>query len=207
MRPASLLCSPSWPAARAPCCSRRWRTWGSRRPGPLGERPVTLRVPTRMKLNSMVSIPGRLFRCHRPTPHSVRMTSAELVGSRPPRRAHARLILALDGTAATSADLVRALRDAVRHEGTVLACAVVDPRADDAERELVRARLEEQVGRAVEETGLHGRTETALLEPALFEALCATARGGTLVVVQENHRTVLRSAPVRVPGRPLVRPA
>ena len=38
--------------------------------------------------------------------------------------------------------LVRALRDAARHEGTVLACAVVDPRADDVERELVRAGLE-----------------------------------------------------------------
>src|SRR3954451_805464 len=133
------------------------------------------------------------------------MTSAELVGSRPSRRAHARLIVALDGTAATSADLVRALRDAVRHEGTVLACAVVDPRADDAERELARAGLEEQVRRAVDESGVHGRTETTLLEPAVFEALCGTARGGTLVVVQESHRTVLRSAPMRTPGRPLVR--
>ena len=135
------------------------------------------------------------------------MTSAELVGSRPPRRTHARLIVPLDGTAATSADLVRALRDAARHEGTVLACAVVDPRADDVERELVRARLEEQVGRAVELAGVHGRCEATLLEPALFEALSGAARGGTIVVVQENHRTVLRCAPVRTPGRPLVRPA
>src|SRR3954453_17872855 len=90
--------------------------------------------------------------CHRSTPESGHMTSAELVGSRPPRRAHARLIVALDGTAATTAELVRALRDAARHEGTVLACAVVDPRADDAERELVRARLEEQVRRGVDES-------------------------------------------------------
>jgi hypothetical protein len=132
------------------------------------------------------------------------MTSAELVGSRPTRRAHARLIVALDGTAATSAELVRALRDAARQEGTVLACAVVDPRADDVERELVRAGLEEQVCQAVEETGVHGRSETTLLEPAVFEALCGAARGGTLVVVQESHRTVLRCAPVRTPGRPPV---
>ncbi len=135
------------------------------------------------------------------------MTSAELVGSRPPRRAHTRLIVPLDGTAATSADLVRALRDAARHEGTVLACAVVDPRADDLERELIRAQLEEQVSRAVEETGVQGRSETTLLEPAVFEALSGAARGGTLVVVQESHRSVLRCAPVRTPGRPLVRPS
>ena len=135
------------------------------------------------------------------------MTSAEVVGSRPSRRAHTRLIVPLDGTAATSADLVRALRDAARHEGTVLACAVVDARADDVERELVRAGLEEQVRWAVEETGVQGRSETALLEPAVFEALSGAARGGTIVVVQENHRSVLRCAPVRTPGRPLVRPA
>src|SRR3954452_24414143 len=103
------------------------------------------------------------------------MTSAELVGSRPPRRAHARLIVPLDGTAATSADLVRALRDAARHEGTVLACAVVDPRADDIERELGRAGLDEQVPRAVEESGVHGRSQISLLEPAVFEALCGPA--------------------------------
>jgi hypothetical protein len=135
------------------------------------------------------------------------MTSAELVGSRPSRRAHARLIVALDGTASTSADLVRALRDAARHECTVLACAVVDPRADDVERELVRAELDVQVGRAVEESGVPDRSEAALLEPAVFEALSGAARGGTLVVVQENHRTVLRCAPARTPSRPLVRPA
>jgi hypothetical protein len=133
------------------------------------------------------------------------MTSAELVGSRPPRRAHARLIVPLDGTAATSADLVRALRDAARHEGTVLACAVIDPRADDLERDLVRAGLDEQVRRGVEVAGVQGHCETTLLEPAVFEALCGAARGGTLVVVQESHRSVLRCAPVRTPGRPLHR--
>ena len=117
------------------------------------------------------------------------------------------MIVALDGTAETSAELVRALQDAVRHEGTVLACAVVDPRADDVERESVRAGLDEQVGRAIEESGVHGHSETTLLEPAIFEALCAPARGGTLVIVQENHHTVLRCAPVRTPSRPLVRPA
>src|SRR3954453_19895595 len=98
------------------------------------------------------------------------MTSAELVGSRPTRRARARLIVALDGTAGTTAELGRALRDAARQEGTVLACAVVDPRADDVEREVVRAGLEEQVCQAVEETGVHGRSETPLLGPAVFGA-------------------------------------
>jgi hypothetical protein len=135
------------------------------------------------------------------------MTSAELVGRRPPRRAHARLIVALDGTAATTADLVRALRDAVRHEGTVLACAVVESRADDVERELVRAGLEAQVSKAAEEAGVQGRCETTLLEPAVFEALCGAARGGTLVVVRESHRSVLRCAPTRTPGRSLGYPA
>ena len=133
------------------------------------------------------------------------MTSAEVVGSRPPRRARARIVVALDGTAASSAELVRALRDAARQEGSVLACAVVGRRADDVERAVVEAALEEQVARAVAETGVRGRTETALLDPVVFEALCGTARGGTLVVVQENRRTVLRPAPPRAAVRPLTR--
>jgi|tagenome__1003787_1003787.scaffolds.fasta_scaffold20861633_2 hypothetical protein len=135
------------------------------------------------------------------------MTSAEVVGSRPSRRVHPRLIVPVDGTATSSADLVRALRDAARHEGTVLACAIVDPKADDVERALVRAALEEQVDRAVEQTGIRGHSETALIEPVVFEALCGPARGGALVVVQESRRIVLRPAPLRGHIRPVVRPA
>ena len=133
------------------------------------------------------------------------MTSAEVVGSRPSRRARSRIVVALDGTAATSAELVRALRDAARQEGSVLAVAVVGRRADDVERGLAEAALADQVAAAVAETGVRGRTETALLDPVVFEALCDTARGGTLVVVQQHHRTVLRPAPPRAVVRPLTR--
>ncbi|WP_369140954.1 hypothetical protein [Modestobacter versicolor] len=133
------------------------------------------------------------------------MTSAEVVGSRPSRRARARLLVPLDGSAGSTAELVRALRDAARQEGSVLACAVVGARADDVERALARAALEEQVARAVEASGVRGRTEVALLDEAVFEALCATARGGTLVLVQADRRAVLRSAPLRAPVRPIAR--
>ena len=133
------------------------------------------------------------------------MTSAEVVGSRPSRRARSRIVVALDGTAASSVELVRALRDAARQEGAVLACAVVGRRADDVERAVVEAALEEQVARAVAETGVRGRTETALLDPVVFEALRDTARGGTLVVVQDHRRTVLRPAPPRAAVRPILR--
>ncbi|GAB4079981.1 hypothetical protein GCM10028783_09290 [Modestobacter muralis] len=100
---------------------------------------------------------------------------------------------------------MRALRDAARQEGSVLACAVVDRRADDVERALAEAALTEQVARAVADTGVRGRTETALLDPVVFEALCDTARGGTLVVVHEHGRTALRPASPRVVVRPLTR--
>ena len=46
-----------------------------------------------------------------------------------------------------------------------------------------------------------------VMAAAVFEALCGAARGGVLVVVQESHRSVLRCAPARTPGRPLLRPA
>jgi hypothetical protein len=137
--------------------------------------------------------------------HDHRMTSAEVVGSRPSRRARSRIVVVLDGTAATSVALVRALRDAARQEGSVLACALVGPRADDVERAVAEAALAEQVAAAVAETGVRGRIETALLDPVVFEALCDTARGGTLVVVQQHHRTVLRPASPRAVVRPLTR--
>ncbi|MEU2349842.1 hypothetical protein [Modestobacter sp. NPDC049651] len=135
------------------------------------------------------------------------MTSAEVVGSRQRRRERARLLVVLDGATDGACELARALRDAVRQEGSVLACAVVHPRADEVERELIRAELTAAVARAECATGVHGRTETALLDPTVFEALAATARGGTLVVVQEHRRAVLRSAPPRPPARLLARPA
>src|SRR4051794_41883860 len=64
---------------------------------------------------------------HRTTPESGHMTSAELVGSRPTRRAHARLIVALDGTAAATAEPVRALRDAAPQGGAGPACGAAPP--------------------------------------------------------------------------------
>ena len=135
------------------------------------------------------------------------MTSPEVVGSRLPRRERTRLVVVLDGTTDGACELARALRDAVRQEGSVLACAVVRPRADDVERELVRAGLVAAVARAEAATGVCGRTVTALMEPAVFEALAATARGGTMVVVRENRRAVLRPAQPRMPVRPIAKHA
>jgi nucleotide-binding universal stress UspA family protein len=68
-------------------------------------------------------------------------------------------------------------------------------------------RLEARVLRAIAETGVHGRTRTAVLERPLFEALVAATRGADLVVVGVRGKTLLRQAVPRTPVRRLARGA
>jgi nucleotide-binding universal stress UspA family protein len=112
---------------------------------------------------------------------------------------------------------VWALREAARREATVVAVSVLDaPEGNPLEgsarvpahtQTAAHDRLEAQVLRAIAETGVHGRTRTAVLERALFEALTAATRGADLVVVGGRGKTLLRQAVPRPPKRRLARGA
>jgi len=134
-----------------------------------------------------------------------------------PRRQNPWLVVEVDGSATGHGALIWALREAARREATVVAVCVLDaPGGDPLEgsgRVLLRAqaaahdRLEAQVLRAIAETGVHGRTRTAVLERPVFEALTAATRGADLVVVGPRGKTLLRQAVPRPPTRRLARGA
>jgi nucleotide-binding universal stress UspA family protein len=133
------------------------------------------------------------------------------------RRQNPWLVVEVDGSAAGHGALVWALREAARREATVVAVSVLDaPEGDPLDgssRILVRAhvaahdRLEAQVLRAIAETGVHGRTRTAVLDRPVFEALTAATQGADLVVVGARGKTLLRQAVPRPPTRRLARGA
>src|SRR5215213_1128581 len=134
-----------------------------------------------------------------------------------PRRQNPWLIVEVDGSSAGHRALVWALREAARREATVVAVLVLDdPEGDPLEgssRVLLRARLaahdrlEAQVLRAIAETGVHGRTRTAVLDRPVFQALTAATRGADLVVVGAHGKTLLRQAVPRPPNRRMARGA
>ena len=124
-----------------------------------------------------------------------------------PRRQNPWLVVEVDGSAAGHGALLWALREAARREATVVAVSVLDAPdgdpLDGSARVQVRAqlaahnRLEAQVLRAIAETGVHGRTRTAVLERPVFEALIAATHGADLVVVGARGKTLLRQAVAR----------
>jgi nucleotide-binding universal stress UspA family protein len=127
-----------------------------------------------------------------------------------PRRQNPWLVVEVDGSVAGHGALVWALREAARREATVVAVSVLqapdgDP-LDGSGRVQVRAhlaahyRLEAQVLRAIAETGVHGRTRTAVLERPVFEALTAATHGADLVVVGPRGKCLLRQAVPRPPA-------
>jgi|tagenome__1003787_1003787.scaffolds.fasta_scaffold20949772_2 nucleotide-binding universal stress UspA family protein len=127
-----------------------------------------------------------------------------------PRRQNPWLVVEIDGSAAGHGALVWALREAARREATVVAVAVLDPPDDDPLERSGRAlfaaqlaahdRLEAQVLRAIADTGVHGRTRTAVVERPVFEALVAATQGADLVVVGTRGKTLLRQAVARPPA-------
>ena len=134
-----------------------------------------------------------------------------------PRRQNPWLLVELDGSATSHGALIWALREAARREATVVAIGVLDapgggPLAG-ADRNALRAqldvqdRLEAQVLRAIAETGVHGRSHTAVLPRPVFDALAAAARGADLVFVGAGSKTLLRQAVHRPPSRRLARGA
>ncbi|SFL77322.1 hypothetical protein [Geodermatophilus ruber] len=124
-----------------------------------------------------------------------------------PRREHPRLLVLVDPTAPVQPELVWALQEAARREATVLAVALLDSGAREDRRIRTLVALDAQLLRAVGQTGVHGRSRTALVDPLVFEAMAATARGGDLVVVRPHSKTVLRPAVPRSTVRRPVRTA
>ena len=99
-----------------------------------------------------------------------------------------------------------ALREAARRQATVLAVALVDSGVTDRLRTAALASLDAVVLQAVGATGVHGRARTALMDPLVYQALAGTARGGDLVVVRPEGKTLLRPATPRLSGgRPSAR--
>jgi nucleotide-binding universal stress UspA family protein len=134
-----------------------------------------------------------------------------------PRRQHPWFLVEVDGSAGSHGALVWALREAARREATVVAVGVPDEpedrplgsddRARWRDQLAVHDRLEAQVLRAIAETGVHGRSHTAVLPRPVFDALSATARGADLVFVGSRSKTLLRHAVPRPPNRRLARGA
>ena len=127
-----------------------------------------------------------------------------------PRRQNPWLVVEVDGSPAGHGALVWALREAARREATVVAVSVLDAPDGDplagSGRLLLRLqlaahdRLEAQVLRAIAETGVHGRSRTAVVERPVFEALFAATQGADLVVVGTHSKTLLRQAVARPPA-------
>jgi nucleotide-binding universal stress UspA family protein len=131
-----------------------------------------------------------------------------------PRRLAPWLVVDVDGSAGSYGALVWALREAARREATVVAVSVLadtdpDPLAALGRRDTSPAleRLEAVVLRAIAETGVVGRTRTAVLERPVFDALTSAARGADLVVVGAHGKSLLRHAVPRPHSRHLARGA
>jgi nucleotide-binding universal stress UspA family protein len=126
------------------------------------------------------------------------------------------LLVEVDDSPGGYGALVWALREAARRDASVVAVSVPGDSADQPfgagrlrlrDQSAVHDRLEAQVLRAIAETGVHGRTRTAVLDRAVFEALTAATHGADLVVVGPQGKALLRHAVPRPPVRRLARGA
>ncbi len=127
------------------------------------------------------------------------------------------VLVEVDGSAEAHRALVWALREAARREATVVAVIVLDApdgdpltgtaRVPRRTQEASRDHLEALVLRAVAETGICGRTRTAILERPVFEALEAAMHGADLVMVGAAGKRLLRPAIPRQPLRRVARGA
>jgi nucleotide-binding universal stress UspA family protein len=127
------------------------------------------------------------------------------------------VLVEVDASAEAHRALVWALREAARREATVVAVCVLDAPGGDPltgtarvprrTQQSTRDQLESLVLRAVAETGIHGRTRTAILERPVFEALDAAMHGADLVMVGAAGKRLLRPALPRQPLRRVARGA
>ncbi|MGY1704818.1 universal stress protein [Geodermatophilus sp. SYSU D00697] len=96
------------------------------------------------------------------------------------------LVVGVGPSAESHGALLWALREAERRNGRVLAVTVWSGGPEVA-RAAEEARLLERVRRAVEETGVHGRTLAELVAGPVAEVLTAFAAGSDVLVLGEHH--------------------
>ncbi|TKJ28534.1 universal stress protein [Blastococcus sp. CCUG 61487] len=151
------------------------------------------------------------------------MTSYAAVGaespqvvSMTPRRRAPWLLVEVDGSPEAQRALVWALREAARREAVVVAvgvlpCADRDPaqptRLPATALDTAHEQLDAALCRAIAETGVHGRSRTAVLERPVFDALSAATHGSDLVVVGADGKRLLRPALPRPSHRRIARGA
>lgn len=133
-----------------------------------------------------------------------------------PRRRAPWLLVEVDGTPEAHHALVWALREAARREAIVVAVGVLpgldgDPlclaRLPGTGLDSVHEWLDAALLQAVAETGVHGRSRTAVLERPVFDALTAAVHGSDLVVVGAGGKRLLRPAIPRPTHRRIARGA
>ena len=127
------------------------------------------------------------------------------------------VLVEVDASVESHRALVWALHEAARREATVVAVSVLDAPAGDPlsgtarvpwrTQEASRDHLEALVLRAEAETGISGRTRTAILERTVFEALDAAVHGADLVMVGAGGKRLLRPVIPRQPPRRVARGA
>jgi nucleotide-binding universal stress UspA family protein len=105
-----------------------------------------------------------------------------------PRARRPWLVVGVGPTREGRGALLWALREAERRDGTVLAVTVWDggSAVEHAERE---AELVARVREAVEETGVHGRTQVQLVTGPVAEVLTALSEEADVLVLGQHHRT------------------
>jgi len=104
----------------------------------------------------------------------------------PPVRRPPWLVVGVGPTAESHGALLWALREAARRGGTVLAVTVWDG-GPEAERVAREAELESRVRNAIEETGVHGRTQLQLLTGPVAAVLTAIAQDADVLVLGQHH--------------------
>lgn len=120
----------------------------------------------------------------------------------PARRRAPWLVVEVDGSHEAHSALVWALREAARREATVVAVGILpaddppngSPRPAATVLDAVHDRLDAALLRAVAETGVCGRSSTAVMERPVLEALTAAVHGSDLVVVGADGKRLLRPA-------------
>jgi nucleotide-binding universal stress UspA family protein len=96
------------------------------------------------------------------------------------------LVVGVGSTRESRGALLWALREAERRDGSVLAVTVW-PGGTDADRRTAEDELLARVRAAVEQTGVHGRTQVQLLAGPVAEVLTALSEEADVLVLGQHH--------------------